>query len=127
MSGGRASPSPRQAARARHPTARAWAPDRTRMLVRLAERAQARGAPWPRVAAAVVLLRGVAGDDRPAFARRLGVSVGALARLEHGLESPASVPGVLRAVPGLVDWAWVDEPTGAGTRGEPPRGLLSGG
>jgi hypothetical protein len=64
------------------------------------------------VAAAVVLLRGVAGDDRPAFARRLGVSAGALARLEQGLEPPASVPDGLRAVPGLVDWAWVDELAG---------------
>lgn len=112
MRADRASPTPRQAARARHPSARAWAPDRTQVLLRLAARARARGAPWPRVAAAVVLLRGVAGDDGPTFARRLGVSAGELARLEEGLEPPARVPGGLRAVPGLVDWAWVDEPAG---------------
>lgn len=98
----------RAAARGRHPTARAWAPDRTRMAERLAGRARARGAPWPRVAAAVVLLRGVAGDDLAAFAARVGVTEQRLARLEAGLEPPAGVPASLRAVEGLVDWAWVD-------------------
>ncbi len=101
----------RDAARSRHPTARAWVPDRARVLARLAERADARGAPWPRVAAAVVLLRGVAGDDRVAFAQRVGVSGVELERLEQGLEPGSSVPDRLRAVPDLVDWAWVDEAT----------------
>jgi hypothetical protein len=99
----------RDAARARHPTARSWQPDRGRVLARLADRAQARGAPWPRVAAAVVLLRGVAGDEPAAFAARAGLSPAALARLEQGLDPPSAVPALLRTVPGLVDWAWVEE------------------
>ena len=104
------------AARARHPTARAWAPDRRRLLERLAARAAARGAAWPRVAAAVVVLRGVAGDDRATFARRVGLSEAGLAGLEGG-EAPASeVPARLRGVPGLVDWSWVDD----GPEGERP-------
>jgi hypothetical protein len=100
----------RAAARQRHPTAHAWAPDRRRLIVRLAERARARGAPWPRVAAAVLLLRGVAGDDRAAFAGRLGVPEPELDRLERGLVPASAVPPRLRAVPDLVDWAWVDAP-----------------
>lgn len=106
----------RDAARSRHPTARAWVPDRARVLARLAERAHARGAPWPRVAAAVVLLRGVAGDDRAAFAQRVGVSGDELERLERGLEPGSRVPERLRAVPDLVDWSWVDDeaPTTSG-------------
>jgi hypothetical protein len=78
------------------------------MLERLAERARARGAAWPRVAAAVVLLRGVAGDERLAFARRVGVSEAELARLEQGAVPPGGVPARLREVHGLVDWAWVE-------------------
>ncbi|HEX6418177.1 MAG TPA: hypothetical protein VFZ77_06765 [Acidimicrobiales bacterium] len=97
------------AARARHPTARAWPADRRRMLERLAARAAGRGAPWPRVAAAVVLLRGVAGDDRATFARRIRLSETDLASLEAGEVPAAAVPPRLRAVPGLVDWAWVEE------------------
>ncbi|HEX5946132.1 MAG TPA: hypothetical protein VFY82_07630 [Acidimicrobiales bacterium] len=99
----------RAASRARHPTARSWSPDRARVLARLADRAQARGAPWPRVAAAVLLLRGVAGDEPAAFAARAGLSPGALARLERGLDPPEAVPALLRTVPGLVDWVWVEE------------------
>ena len=106
----------RAAARARHPAARAWAPDRERVLARLSARAAARGAPWPRVAAAVVLLRGVAGDDQAAFAQRLGVPEAEIDRLERGLVAAAAVPRRLRAVPGLVDWAWVDEAGAPGSR-----------
>jgi hypothetical protein len=97
----------RAAAGARHPTARAWAPDRERLLERLATRARTRGAAWPRVAAAVVLLRGVAGDDVPSFARRVGVPTAEIVRLERGDAPPSALPRRLRAVAGLVDWAWV--------------------
>jgi hypothetical protein len=104
----------RAAARRRHPTARAWAPDRRRLLARLADRAAARGAPWPRVAAAALLLRGVAGDDPATFARRVGLSLADLDRIERGLVPAAALPARLRADPGLVDWDWVD---GAGAQG----------
>ena len=85
-------PRPATRARDRHPAARSWVPDRARLLERLAERAGRRGAAWPRVAAAVVLLRGVAGDDRPTFAERVGVSLADLADLELGLTPPSGVP-----------------------------------
>lgn len=98
----------RAAARAWHPAARSSAPDRRQVLQRLAHRAGRRGATWPRVAAAVVLLRGVSGDDRVAFARRVGVSVAELADLEGGATAPSDVPPRLRRVRGLVDWDWVD-------------------
>jgi hypothetical protein len=107
----------RAAARDRHPAARSWAPDRSRVLQRLAERAGRRGAPWPRVAAAVVLLRGVAGDDRVAFARRVGLPVTALADLELGVTPPSGIPDRLRQVPDLVDWRWVDADLGGGDQG----------
>ena len=109
-SGAAGSVSARAVARSRHPTAWAWVPDRGRLLERLAARAHARGAPWPRVAAAVLLLRGVAGDDRPAFARRVGMSEAVLERLELGLSPASAVPDRLRGVPDLVDWSWVEAP-----------------
>jgi hypothetical protein len=93
----------------RHPSARAWRPDRRRVLERLAQRASLGGARWPRVAAAVLLLRGIAGDDAAAFAARLGIGLGALERLEGGLSPPDAIPVRLRAVTGLVDWTWVDQ------------------
>jgi hypothetical protein len=95
-------------ARQRHPAARAWRPDRLRLLGRLADRAAARGASWPRVAAAMIVLRGIAGDDPVTFARRLGIPLAALERLEAGGSPGSDVPPRLRAVVGLVDWTWVD-------------------
>ncbi|HET9290123.1 MAG TPA: hypothetical protein VFQ49_03505 [Actinomycetes bacterium] len=79
-----------------------------RLLQRLAERAQDGGASWPRVAAAVLALRGISGDDGPTFARRVGITTSALARLEAGSSPASAVPPRLRAVGGLVDWSWVD-------------------
>jgi hypothetical protein len=104
----------RAEARRRHPAGRGWRPERGRMLQRLADRAYVGGAPWPRVAAAVMMLRGIAGDDPPTFARRVGVSSATLAGLEAGAEPASSVPGCLRALGGLVDWTWVE----AGTRSD---------
>src|SRR5262245_17466819 len=101
----------RAEARRRHPAGRGWRPDRRRMLQRLADRAYVGGAPWPRVAAAVVMLRGIAGDDPPTFAQRVGVSAATLAGLEAGAEPASSVPGCLRVVGGVIDWAWVDDGT----------------
>jgi len=98
----------RAEARRRHPAGRGWRPDRRRMLQRLADRAYAGGAPWPRVAAAVTMVRGIAGDDPPTFARRVGVSAATLAGLEAGAVPASSVPTCLRALGGLVDWAWVE-------------------
>ena len=109
MRGGAGAAAARAAGRQRHPTAVRGCQTAARLIVRLAERAGRGGAPWPRVAAAVLLLRGVAGDDRPAFARRLGVPEAQLDRLERGLVPASGVPPRLRAVPDLVDWAWVDD------------------
>jgi hypothetical protein len=95
-------------ARSRHPAGRRWLPDRVRLLQRLAERAQDGGASWPRVAAAVLALRGISGDDGPTFARRVGITTSALGRLEAGSSPASAVPPRLRAVGGLVDWSWVD-------------------
>jgi hypothetical protein len=108
----------RAAARARHPAARAWVPDRTRLLERLAARAHTQGAAWPRVAAAAVLLRGVAGDDLPGFARRIGIAPAEQARLERGAVPPTGMPAALRAVVGLVDWTWVAADAGAEVGGD---------
>ncbi|HET6951283.1 MAG TPA: hypothetical protein VFI47_12955 [Acidimicrobiales bacterium] len=102
----------RAAARSRHPSARPWHPDRAGLLDRLAAAARARGAPWPRVAAAMLLLRGIAGDDRATFAARLGVGLATLDRLESGGVPASAVPACLRAVTDLVDWRWVDADMG---------------
>jgi len=98
----------RAEARSRHPSGRRWRPDRDRLLQRLADRARDGGADWPRVAAAVVALRGIAGDDGPTFAQRVGISPAALDRLESGASPASAVPPRLRSVAGLVDWSWVD-------------------
>lgn len=94
--------------RQRHPSAKAWRPDRLRLLQRLADRAGAEGAIWPRVAAAMLVLRGIAGDDPVTFAWRVGVPVATLERLESGGSPSSEVPARLRALVELVDWAWVD-------------------
>jgi hypothetical protein len=107
----------RDAARARHPAARSWAPDRALVLERLADRAGRRGAAWPRVAAAAVMLRGIAGDDPATFAGRVGLSIGEVAALEQGHTAPPDVPTRLRQVVHLVDWAWVDDDPGGGPQG----------
>jgi hypothetical protein len=105
------------AARARHPSARSWSPDRSAVVERLADRARARGAPWPRVAAAVVMLRGISGDDRETFARRLGLSAVEVGALEAGEVGPSAIPPRLRAVEHLVDWSWVDGDAGRSAGG----------
>ena len=110
----------RAAAQGRHPSARSWAPDRRLVVDRLATRARAGGAAWPRVAAAALLLRGIAGDDQAEFAARLGVAVAELAALEQGRTSPAQVPPALRQVVHLVDWAWVDADPGGATGAAAP-------
>jgi hypothetical protein len=106
----------RSLGRQRHPSGRAWRPDRLRLLQLLADRAGSQGASWPRVAAAMVVLRGIAGDDPVTFAGRLGIPLVALQRLEAGVAPSAEVPARLRAVGGLIDWAWVE----AGARASPP-------
>lgn len=107
----------RAAAQGRHPSARSWAPDRRLVVERLATRARAWGAAWPRVAAAALLLRGIAGEDQPEFAARLGMGVADLAALERGCTPPAHVPLRLRQVVHLVDWAWVDADPGGAAQG----------
>jgi len=104
----------RAAARRRHPAGGGWWPDRRRLLERLAARARADGAAWPRVAAVVVALRGIAGDDAVTFASRVGVPLAVLTRLEAGLLPSRHVPGRVRAAAGPLDWAWVEaEPRGS--------------
>ena len=56
----------------------------------------------------MLALRGISGDDGPTFARRVGITTSALARLEAGSSPASAVPARLRAVGGLVDWSWVD-------------------
>ena len=105
----------RAAALRRHPSSVGWRFDRRRLLERLAARAGADGAAWPRVAAVVVALRGVAGDDSATFAARVGVPLAVLTRLEAGGLSSRHVPRRVRAAAGPLDWAWVE----AGPRGSP--------
>ncbi|HKY69076.1 MAG TPA: hypothetical protein VJM49_21990, partial [Acidimicrobiales bacterium] len=66
---------------------------------------------------AALLLRGIAGDDQSEFAARLGLAVVDLAALEQGRTPPAHVPGRLRRVADLVDWAWVDADPGGAAQG----------
>lgn len=106
----------RAAARSRHPSGRPWRPDRARVLERLAAAARAGGAPWPRVAAAMLVLRGIAGDDAASFAARLGIGADALDRLESGWVPASTVPARLRSIPDLVDWSWVDRDPGPAAR-----------
>jgi hypothetical protein len=117
------------AARSHHPSGRPWRPDRARLLERLAAAARAGGAPWPRVAAAMLVLRGIAGDDAATFAARLGIGADALDRLESGWVPASTVPARLRSIPGLVDWAWVDGDPGpfAVDRAEPDNGPIASG
>src|SRR5690606_14679694 len=51
----------------RHP-GRAWRPAHALLAERMAGRAARDGARWPRVAAAALVIRGLAGDDVDAFA-----------------------------------------------------------
>jgi hypothetical protein len=97
----------RATARSRHPSAHGRPAARAALAQRLAQRAAARGAAWPCVAAAVILLRGVAGDDAATFAARVGVPADVLDRLERGQLPPSEVPASLRGVAELIDWTWV--------------------
>jgi hypothetical protein len=74
---------------------------------RLAAQAARRGAPWPRVAAAITVVRGVSGDDRMRFAERFRLDVAALDALERGLVPACDVPPFLRHQGAFVDWVWV--------------------
>jgi predicted transcriptional regulator len=62
------------------------------------------------------MLRGITGDDRAAFARRVGVSPAEVAELEAGEVRPSAIPRRLRGVVDVVDWSWVDG--GAGDAGD---------
>ena len=97
----------------RHPGRRAWRPDRALLAERMAGRAARDGARWPRVAAAALVIRGLAGDDVNVFATRLGLTHGQVAELERGEVAPQDVPARLRAIEGIVDWRWVDADPGA--------------
>ena len=77
----------RAEARSRHPAGRRWLPDRVPAATP-GRAGPGRGASWPRVAAAVLALRGISGDDGPTFARRVGITTSALARLEAGRRRP---------------------------------------
>lgn len=91
-----------------------WIPDRTLVVRRLAARAARRGARWPRVAAAVIAVRGVTGDDRPRFAERFRLDLAALDALERGLVPARDVPPFLRHHGAFVDWVWVADDRGQG-------------
>lgn len=98
----------------RHRGRRAWRPDHALLAERMAGRAARDGARWPRVAAAALVIRGLAGDDVEAFAVRLGLTHGEVAELERGEVAPHDVPARLRSIEGVVDWRWVDADPGAG-------------
>jgi hypothetical protein len=96
----------------RHPSGRAWRPDRAVLAERVAQRAAGGGARWPRVAAATLVIRGLAGDDVATFAARLGLATDDVAALERGDVAPSHLPARLRAIEGIVDWQWVDADPG---------------
>lgn len=96
----------------RHPSGRAWRPDRAVLAERVAERAGRDGARWPRVAAATLVIRGLAGDEVATFAARLGLAEDEVNALERGEVPPSGVPARLRAIEGIVDWQWVEADPG---------------
>ena len=63
---------------------------------RLADELGLRGARHPRVAAAVLAVRGASGLDQERFARRAGVDVALLRRAEAGDVGRDELPGALR-------------------------------
>lgn len=74
----------------------------------LAGRLDNEGHPWPRLAAALVVLRGRRRWDRGAAAAEMGVDAGALAAIETGTSLEAVTPdwaGRLRRVEAATDWA----------------------
>ena len=85
------------AARRRHPCMRSpvAAPEVCR---RVADAIGAGGGLHPEVAAAVLAVRGAAGLEPDAFARRAGVDVDVLRRVEAGEIDRDQLPGALRGM-----------------------------
>ena len=86
---------------------RAWVPDRApdRPVGRARRGAAHPGRGWPPPCCCCA---GWPVTIAPAFARRLGVPEPELDRPRAGPRPRSGVPPRLRAVPDLVDWAWVD-------------------
>ena len=63
---------------------RAWDTDQTLLCERLAERLRHQGFAHPVAAAVALAVRGSHAEDRPTFARRLGVPVALVEALDEG-------------------------------------------
>ena len=83
------------AARRRHPSMRAPV-DTASVSRRVASVVGSSGGRHPEVAASVLAVRGASGLDPDAFARRAGVDVEVLHRVETGEISRDQLPGSLR-------------------------------
>ena len=95
MSGPAARTAPAAEARRRHPCMRS--PVTVAMVHdRLADELDLRGARHPCVAAAVLAVRGASGLDEERFARRAGVDLALLRRVEAGNVGRDDLPGALR-------------------------------
>jgi hypothetical protein len=87
----------RAAARRRHPCMRSPVGE-DHVHRRVAAALGRAGAPHPEVAAAILAVRGVAGLEPEAFARRAGVDAALLRRAEAGELARHELPGALRAM-----------------------------
>ena len=85
----------REAARHRHPCMRSPV-RRDQLQDRLASAIGDAGIAHPEVAASVLAVRGTAGLDPAAFARRAGVALDLLVRAEAGERARDELPGALR-------------------------------
>lgn len=89
------------AARRRHPSTQPPVPA-PRVAARLAHLLDGRGVRWPRIAAAVLEVRGRAGLSPDALASQLGIDPDVLRSAEAGELALAELPPPLRAAVGRV-------------------------
>jgi hypothetical protein len=73
-----------------------WSSDLTMLCERLAERLRAEGATYPGAGAVALTARGVSGEDRDSFCRRLGLGGDELRHIERGEVPIREWPAPLR-------------------------------